>query len=90
MSTSAFQPFASMMRIETDRVGCQNCVIHDSFQPFASMMRIETCAASHPQQERGCTFQPFASMMRIETRQRIVLAFFPFLYFSAIRQYDED
>ncbi len=84
----SFQPFATMMGIETcwSRGGTARNT--DSFQPFATMMGIETSDINHKFRPSD-SFQPFATMMGIETLLHFFF-FFPPPPFSTIRHYDGD
>ncbi len=83
-----FQPFASMMRIET-RLSVLFWAPNCPFQPFASMMRIETPEVED--KENSCT--TFPAIRQYDEDWNLPLEHNCaglWCCFSAIRQYDED
>ena len=82
-----FQPVASMMRIETDRIDLF-FVSHAKSIPASRQYDEDwnTSLAGIP--KRGILFQPVASMMRIETY--CYFAWWFIFNIPASRQYDED
>ncbi len=83
-----FQPFASMMRIETTfiRYACKKGRRPFSHSPVWWGLKHHLYAILT---KIIAGFQPFASMMRIETRISLC-SISSFWFLSAIRQYDED